>query len=58
MLAIQQKDSQWHKKITSTFSRVFVRTLGSFIRRTASDIASQLYYASHSVIVLRTVSGE
>ena len=39
----------------NVISRVLVRTLGSFIRHTASDIASQLYCALHSVIVLRTV---
>ena len=29
---------------------MFVRTLGNFIRHTASDIASQFYCALHSVI--------
>ena len=36
-------------------SRVFLRTLGSFILHTVSDVASQFYCALHSVIVLRTV---
>ncbi len=31
-------------------SRVFVRTLGNFIRLSASFIAMQFYYASHSII--------
>ncbi|MGN1347928.1 MAG: hypothetical protein ACI4VI_03185 [Acutalibacteraceae bacterium] len=32
-------------------------TLGSFIRLSASDIASQFYYTAYSFIVLRTVFG-
>ncbi len=34
---------------------VSLRTLRSFIRLTASDIALQLYNAMHCVVVLRTV---
>ena len=44
-----------HSKKEAHFAECSKRTLGSFIRLTASDIASQFYYATHSYIVLRTV---
>ena len=43
---------------TSSSSRVFVRTLGSFIRLTASYIASQIYSVDSECYLLRKFQGK